>query len=89
MVSDQDVAEMMLVNLKFAEELANKIFREAENDGKDAFLKAVGTLSHVIYVTIEEDRREDILAKLPGIVGEYLAMLDAAHDNGLANERPH
>jgi hypothetical protein len=88
-MSDEEVADVMLANLKFAEELANKIFSVTENDGKDAFLKVVGTLAHIIYVSTEEDRREEIVARLPGMLTEYLRMLDTVDGIGAAMEQPH
>jgi hypothetical protein len=51
--------------------------------------KVLGTLAHIIYVSTEEDRREDIVARLPGMVTEYLTMLDAVDGMGAAIERPH
>jgi hypothetical protein len=39
MMSDEKVADVMFANLKFAEELANKLFSATGNDGKDAFPK--------------------------------------------------
>jgi hypothetical protein len=80
----------MLTNLKFAEDLANNIFSVSGDDGKDAFLKTVCTLAHIIYVSTEEAQREEmILVKLPCILGEYLVTLDTVNDEGVAKEQRH
>jgi hypothetical protein len=89
MMTDEKVLETMHANLRFAEELANKIFIDTGNDGKDAFVKVVGTLAHIVYVSVEKDRREDVVAKLPNMLTDFLTMLDTMDDFGAAIERPH
>jgi hypothetical protein len=72
-----EVDRAMKSNMEFAMELADRIFGSAGDDGHDAFLKAVGTLAHVIYLGAEGRHREEIVADVPTSLDMYLRMLDA------------
>jgi hypothetical protein len=89
MINDEDVFEAMRENLKFAEELANKIYAVDDGNSGDAFLKAVGTLAHIVYVRTNEEQRAETIAKLPRLLETYLKMLDAVEEISGPTGRSH
>jgi hypothetical protein len=63
-------------HLESTHDFADKILKSADEDPNDAFLKAVGTLAQVIFVTVNREHREEILAVAADKLRNYLNLLD-------------
>jgi hypothetical protein len=88
-VMNDEVDRAMKANMEFAMELAERIFNSAGDDGNDAFLKAVGTLAHVIYLGAEGQYRDEIVLEAATSLDLYLRMLEEIGAVGAMRERPH
>jgi hypothetical protein len=58
------------------------ILKSADEDPNDAFLKAVGILAQVIFVTVNGEHREEILAVAADKLRNYLSLLDEVSGMG-------
>jgi hypothetical protein len=63
-------------HLESTHDFADKILKSADEDPNDAFLKAVGILAQVIFVTLNGEHREEILAVAADKLRNYLNLLD-------------
>ncbi len=63
-------------HLESTHDFADKILKSADEDPNDAFLKAVGILAQVIFVTVNGEHREEILAVAADKLRNYLNLLD-------------
>jgi hypothetical protein len=76
--NDKAVAAHLDSTLDFAD----KIMKSAGKDPNDAFLKAVGTLAQIIFVTVSGEHREEILAVAADKLRNYLSLLDEVSGMG-------
>jgi hypothetical protein len=78
------------VHLYSTLDFADKILKSAYEDPNDALLKAVGTLAQVIFVTVNGEHREEILAVAADKLRSYLNLLDEVSGMGeLVARRQH
>jgi hypothetical protein len=77
-----DLDERIAENVRFAFVIAEKILQSAGEDGHDAFLKAVGTLAQVLYVTSADEHREELIKQAAEALRNYLKLLDELSRQG-------
>jgi hypothetical protein len=64
--------------------LAEKILSSVDDDADAAFLKAVGILAQVMFITVAEDNREEMIEIATGKLRDYLRLLDEVSRRGLS-----
>jgi len=69
---DEAIADHVQATLDFAD----KILDSAGDDANDAFLKAVGTLAQVMFITVDNGSREKMIGVATESLRNYLKLLD-------------
>ena len=80
--SDEDAA--IAGNVRFTLDMASKILDSSGEDLNGAFVKAVGTLAQVIFITTVDERREETIASAVKSLRNYLSLLDEVNGVGSA-----
>jgi hypothetical protein len=56
--------------------LAEKILKSAGNDANEAFLTAIGTLAQVMFITVADGDREEMIGAAAEALRNYLKLLE-------------
>ena len=56
--------------------LAEKILKSAGDDANDAFLTAIGTLAQVMFITVADGDREEMIGAAAEASRNYLKLLE-------------
>jgi hypothetical protein len=76
--------EAIVNQLEATLDLANTILNSVENDAEDAFIKAVGTLAQVMFITVADESREEMIGIATSKLRDYIRLLDEVSQTGLS-----
>lgn len=57
-------------------DLAKTILNSVDDDADDAFVEAVGTLAQVMFITVADESREEMIGIATGKLRDYMRLLD-------------
>jgi hypothetical protein len=78
--ADEAIADHLESTLNLAE----KILSSVDDDTDAAFIKAVGILAQVMFITVAEEERERMIEIATGKLRDYLRLLDEVSRRGLS-----
>jgi hypothetical protein len=69
-------------HLKSTLDLAKEILTSVDDDADDAFLKAVGILAQVMFITVADESREKMIGIATDKLRDYMRLLDVVSIKG-------